>query len=244
LTNPDGKKKLVERILKLFQLGDSSKNQSEAEVFAAIAKARELMAQHDLTDADILAAGTEKAKKVLFTMTQDAVYTRKGRTFAVYDNSVAAAVNEICGTKSYTQSRHSDRNGWTVSRIFYGTEADVAVANALFHALLDTVRRSARETFGTGWSPEHQSYAIGFADRLYHRAVKWRPELALTAHQSTALAVIEKDKNDQIEKWAEKHLPALKTRKPRKRKVQADAYEQGYEDGGTVDLGDPRRRVK
>ena len=44
--NDDAKRKKIERILSLFRLGDSSRNASEAETFAAVSKAQELMAKY------------------------------------------------------------------------------------------------------------------------------------------------------------------------------------------------------
>src|SRR6476620_5609761 len=127
----DARKKQVERVLKLFKLGDASRNANEAEVMLAITKARERMAQYDLTQADLEAYGSEKAKQVAFTITQSVAYTRKGRSFAKYDDYMAWAVNEICGVRHYVQTRFH-AGSWVISRVFYGAEGDVAVANELF----------------------------------------------------------------------------------------------------------------
>lgn len=235
--------KILERILKLFNLGDTSRNQSEAETLAAVTKARQLMAEYDLTEADLRALGTEKAKSVAYVVTQHTAYTRKGRTFAYYDHKVAHAVDAICSTQHYVKTTFVDKKGWYVSRRFYGAEADVAIASALFQVLLDVVRKAARTEYGSGWSPDHQSYAIGFAIRLEERAAVWNPATALGEAQSNALVVISKDKAQQIERWADTKLE-LKSVVYTPKVKKHDAFAQGYEDGANVDLGNPRRRIK
>ena len=40
--------KLINRVVKLFRLGDASRNSSEGELMAAVTKARELMALHNI----------------------------------------------------------------------------------------------------------------------------------------------------------------------------------------------------
>jgi len=239
----DARKKQVERVLKLFKLGDASRNANEAEVMLAITKARELMAQYDLTQADLEAYGSEKAKQVAFTITQSVAYTRKGRSFAKYDDYMAWAVNEICGVRHYVQTRFH-AGSWVISRVFYGAEGDVAVANELFVVLLDTLRRHARQTYGSGWSGQHTSYGLGFANRVYQRAKQWNPATALPEAQSTALMRISQEKSTQIERWANTTLQLKKNKARKLRLASYDAYAQGYEDGANVDLGNPRRRVK
>lgn len=232
------KKKLAERVLKLFTLGEAGRNNSEAEAMAAVTKAREMMLQYNLTLADIEAVGTAKAKKVAIQIVQAPCYTLKQR-FAVYDDYVAAAVEQITDTRSMTQNKWQGHQRYW-QRVFIGTEMDVAVAGELFLVLLDSMRQHARRRFGKGWSKKHTSYSLGFSAQIYQRS-KVDHMLTLPPGDAETVALVLRDKKKATDEWMDKH-----TVKGKVRKVDLDfmAHEAGRADGSLVDLGDPARRMK
>lgn len=232
------KKKLAERVLKLFTLGEAGRNNSEAEAMAAVTKAREMMLEYNLTLADIEAVGTDKAKKVIIQIVQAPCYTLKQR-FAVYDDYIAAAVEQITDTRNMTQNKwFGHQRYW--QRIFVGTEMDVAVAGELFLVLLDSMRQHARRQFGKGWSKKHTSYSLGFSAKIYERA-KVDHVLALPPGDAASVALVLRDKKKATDDWMAKNTVKGKVRRI---KLDGAAHDLGREDGAFVDLGDPKRRIK
>lgn len=234
------KLKIAERVMKLFSLGDATKNQSEAEVQLAITKARELMMEHDLSLADIESLGTSKAKKVVHIITQTPVYTLRQR-FALYDDYIAAAVETITDTENYIRNfwQHSQRY-W--QRVFVGTETDVAVAKELFMVLLDGMRRRARDKYGKGWSKKHIDYCLGYSYALVIKARQaYRDTLPAGDQKSVALAIIA-DKKAARETYTKKLN--LTPGKKRRMRVHADAWAAGEQDGNLVDITAPERGIK
>lgn len=236
------KKTLVEKVLKLFSLGDASRNPNEAEVNAAITRARELMTEHAISDADLLAYGTAKAKKVAILVKDEVAYTLKRGSFAAYDTGIARTVDAICDTHNYVVDSHTP-SGKFISRRFFGAEADVAVAVALFNRLMDTMKNMAKVQYGTRWSTPHSSYCLGLAVRLMNRArelyAKTETMLETTGHTGTALML--RDKRAVVDEHAKKL--GLKTTKPRSQKVDAGAWDRGTQAADSIDLGNPRRRI-
>lgn len=204
------REKLIQRVLKLFKLGDAARNTSEAEVMAAVTKAKQLMLEHDLEMAEVMQrATTEQARAASVVIEYASAYTVKG-SFAQYDSLLAAAVDYICGTRNVTQRYVSGH----ISRLFVGDVTDVRVAAQLFMALLSDMRRHAREYIGRGWSSSHTSYCLGYSYRLYERA---KAEVDVPDPVAAAsVALVRTTKTDAIDRW----LRAQKVEDGKRRKIR------------------------
>lgn len=233
MDNPN-KEKIVERIIKLLTLGGQgavASNSTEQEMEAALTKAKQLMAQHNLSMADVeLKVGQTRADVFRERIREASAYTRKG-SLAYYDKIVAQTVNALCDV---TNLIYTYPNGYR-SMTFIGHEEDVAVAKEIFMIILEAVRAAARRTYGTGWSKSHTSYAIGFASRLYHRA---KAAADLSKPEQDTVALVLYDKNQALKAYMEEeHAKLRKGRKLNTSKLDADAYWTGHRHGASYNLG-------
>lgn len=229
----DGDKaKLLDRIIKLFNLGDEARNSSEEETMAAITKARQLMAEHNISLAEVqMASGSAHAEEIRVAIEECDAYTLRGGRFATYDNGIAFAVDEICGTRNFIRKSRTFA-GTFVSRRFVGDTVDVAVASKLFMILLTDMRKAARRRYGPGWSLTHTSYCDGYAHRIWERS---RQELKLTAHQTQCVALVLRKKDEAINKYC-KDVGVKEARPGRHQRRDYTAMMQGRADGSVVDL--------
>jgi len=227
------KSKILDRIVKLFALGGSGSNTTEAEMMSAVTKARQLMVEHNLTMADIDGIKDKAtAERVAHNINATHAYTRKIRDLARYDLIVGQAVEKLFDVKLVYYSGRSALNGGYSRIRFVGTEIDAAIAVQVFHIILTAVRKAARSTFGKStWSANHEAYAIGYAERIRRRAY----DLA-DARQSDTLALVLYSKKHAIDKFmaAVKYDTTIKSRKPQD--LNSTAYALGYADGGDYNL--------
>ena len=231
------KARVIDRIIKLFNLGDEHRNNNEAEVMAAVTRAKQLMAEHNIAMAEVAqATDATKAEQIRVAVEEHDAYTIKGGRFATYDNYIAFAVDEICGTKNFLR-RTRDYSGQYISRRFVGDAMDAAVAAKLFMILLTDMRKAARRRFGSGWSLTHTSYCDGYSSRVWERS---RQELQLTAAQTTSVALVLRRKEEAIDHYFAE-IGVRPGRRSRGHRRDGYAMAVGRADGNTVDLGAKRR---
>jgi hypothetical protein len=234
--------KLVERIVKLFQkgnyrAGDGQTDTTEAEMMLAISKAKELMAKHAISVAEVQAAldlASGKAHRPRIDINIFTAYTRKIRNLARYDELVAIAVGHLTQTRPLVYQTHT-ADGWYTTMKFVGEEGDVQVAAALFMIFLPIVRKRASAEYGRGkntWSIKHTSYAIGFASRMVARALQQAANM--TPAEQKALVLVTGDKQSAIQAWMDANDVGKSKRKASP--LDADSYHTGYAHGGSIDL--------
>lgn len=242
------REKLIERVVKLFKLGEhkatgGQAGTTEAEMMLAVTKARQLMAQHSIDMAELeLAKGHSLADQMRDRMRQHSAYTRKGTALAIYDHQVARAVAALTDTRMFLQ--HGWADGQTISMMFLGHEDDVAVASELFMIWLQEVRKMTRRVYGGGntWAKQHTSYATGLGMRLIKRAEEM-VTVAPDQQQTWGLVLASKQLAVQTE-WDKllngievfKALTKQKDKKPRARKWDEDALGRGWRDGADFDM--------
>jgi hypothetical protein len=237
----DSKRKHIDRILKLFALGGEDANTTEAETLAAVTKAREMMARHQISMAEIeLAKGAATAQAIQVKIDQYHAYTRKGGTLAQYDLTVAEAVGILCDCRFFlrtTVSRNyrTDKTDKHISVVFMGEEQDVALASELFMIWLQAVRKAARQKYGSGknlWTPQHTAYAVGFGVRMIQRAKD--QVRTLTAEQQKTWALVLRSKAQALNAaWDKLNI---RNEKNRRKELDVQAYSEGYVDGGKFNM--------
>lgn len=232
------RKKLVDKIMKLFALGNASANNVEAETLAAVTKAREMMARHQISMAEIeMAKGASAADAVRIHIQHHRAYTRKVAELAQYDYAVAEAVSIMCDCRWYLNHPIGGDGKKFTSVVFLGDEADVALASELFMIWLQSVRKAARQAFGGGknvWTPQHTSYAVGFGVRLCDRAKEQVRNLNVDEQKTWALVVANKS---QALSRAWDEMVFTKTKERKKKAYDSEAYSKGYLDGGKFNMG-------
>src|SRR6266540_1627307 len=229
---PD-KATIIKRVLKLFDLAQhqatgGQQGTTEAEIHLAMSKARQMMADHDISMAEVKLAGGGKLE---YVVSDHIVYTRKIKDFAEYDYRIARAVNVLTDTEMI----HLSYRGMVLSHLqFIGAETDVAIAAELFHIFLSNARKFARQAYGQKWGKSHTSYCMGFGDRLHQRA---RVLKAPPPGQTMALVLA--SKTAAINQWKEQKQVYQKP--PRKTELDQMAYFAGSMKGNTYDMGHGKR---
>lgn len=225
--------KVLKKIVGLLNLGDRTANVNEAEVEAAVSKAKQLMVEHAISPDEINAFKEPLSRRAQERMRANVIYTRKG-ALAHYDYRAAHATASVTGTRwfrkltdSLTTSAH-----WT-SIVFVGTEHDVAVATELFFILLETVRRRSRQQYGSKWGKRHTDYAMGFSWRLEDRAAQDVP-----VTQSTALVLA--DKSTAVTHYYQQFIdPDKPSFDVRTGDITSKEFARGWQDGAHESL-DPK----
>jgi len=231
------KQKVIDRILKLFRLGSQDANQNENELLLAVTKARQMMAEHQISMADIeLAKGKDKASRIEVIITEHTAYTRSGGTLAKYDHAVAAAVGIMTDTQSVLSKTRWTNGKTTISMNFIGDDGDAQLAVALFPIWLSTVRAMAYRIYGSGknaWSAQHTAYAVGVGTRMYERAREATKHLSPDQQQTWGLVVA--SKTEALARY--KQEKGITRAKPRKEKsLDSEAFLKGLLDGERVDM--------
>jgi hypothetical protein len=226
---PTGKRdKLINRVVKLFRLGDAQRSHTtEGELLAAVTKARELMALHNIAMVEVEGQLDEtKVNQLRIRVKEHSAYTRKGK-FANYDHPIMTAVSILTDTEVYMQNSAGYQ-----SAIFVGDETDAHIAGELYLVLLPSLRRFTRKSCGNGWSRDHTDYALGFGRRVIERS---KDIIKLSKQQEQSMALVVTKKKDALTHYM-KGLMLTPTKRPRYRH-NSERYSQGYEDGSKMDLG-------
>ena len=218
--------KLIDKIVKLFRLGDVSRSHTtEGELLSAMSKAKELMAVHNIAMVEVEGQLDEtKVNELRIKVKEHSAYTRKGK-FARYDHPIMTAVSILTDTEVYLSSK-----GGYQSAMFVGEEIDAHVAGELYMVLLPSLRRFTRQACGTGWSAGHTDYALGFGTRVVERA---REQVQLNKQQAQSMALVRTKKKDALSQYM--NNLALTPGKPRKRHY-SQQYADGYKDGTKMNL--------
>ena len=224
--------KLIDRVVKLFRLGDAERsNTTEGELLAAVTKARELMALHNIAMVEVEGKLDEsKVSELRVTIKEHSSYTRKGK-FARYDHPIMQAVSILTDTEVYMQNSAGYQ-----TCMFVGDETDAHIASELYTVLLPSLRRFTRAACGKGWSRLHTDYALGFGRRVVERA---KQHIEINKQQQESMALVVTKKKDALSSYMN-GLKLSVAKRPRTRHY-SEQYHQGYADGTKMDLGHERR---
>jgi hypothetical protein len=219
------REKLVDKVVKLFRLGDASRSHTtEGELLAAITKARELMSLHNISMVEVEGSLDEtKVNELRIKVKEHSAYTRKGK-FAAYDHPIMTAVSVLTDTRVYLKTN----NGYQ-SCMFVGDETDAHIAGELYTVLLPSLRKFTRQECGPGWSKYHTDYAIGFGRRVSERA----QESLKKEESNQSMALVVTKKKEALSQYMNK----LQLSSVRRRSRQySNEYYKGYRDGTKMNL--------
>lgn len=242
-TSDDKRAALIRKITALFRLAEhkaqpGQQGTSEAEVLAAVTKAKELMIRHAISEAMVQEAidvDADRQHEPRWTINTHAAYSRKMKNLAYYDEIVSWCVGVLTGTEPLMYRSRGYDGKWYVQLRFVGAEGDVQVAAELFMIFLQALRDRTAGKMGRGknvWGRLHTSYAIGFAQRMLDRA---REEMrSLTREEAATMALVVRTKEDAIAVW--KKEQAIGKGKARRISLDGMAHHQGYVDGADFSL--------
>jgi len=153
---------IINKLQKIMNLADPSRNPSPNEVENAMRAAKRLMAEHNLSMADIPKA--ESTKKHQEVKECEGYYG----VIRKWEYTLFHAINELCMVKHFviTHGSYCKRK-----IIFVGTEANTQMAIQIHRILLRMVKQYAKEFAGSALNHgPYNSYAYGFVTRLWQRA--------------------------------------------------------------------------
>jgi hypothetical protein len=219
------REKLIDKVVKLFRLGDASRSHTtEGELLAAITKARELMALHNISMVEVEGSLDEtKVNELRIKVKEHSAYTRKGK-FARYDHPIMSAVSILTDTKVYLKNHNGHQ-----SCMFVGAEIDAHIAGELYTVLLPSLRKFTRSECGSGWSKYHTDYAMGFGRRVVERA----QTLIDKEKSNKSMALVLTKKNEALSQYMNKL--ELSPARHQNRSVSSEFY-KGYKDGSKMNL--------
>lgn len=220
--------KLIEKIRKLFRLGDAARNSSEGEVMNALEAAKRLMAENNISMAEVARETTKEGVNKNWNPARKVAAGQSGKKqhIAIFENTLFQAVGKLTGTQPIR---------FGTMMVFFGEENDVAIAEALYQALLGSLRACSRSVIGAGWTPSHRQYAEGFTDAIWSRACA---SAAPSAASDGTMALVLASKSTWLDAQLKLAFPNLKSLPSAKPKGKQDpfAYSAGHSDGKKVDL--------
>jgi len=153
----EGRDKVLERVRKLMQLGDRSKNPSRAEAESALRRAAELMAKWNIESHEV--EGPAPGDYCL-----EVVVNRAGRV--PEERWIASILDQFFFVKVIVEDRKGRHR-----LMLYGTEVNVLAAELVWHLLLRTFRdlwADHRRGYGVGRRAQRPFY-VGLAEGLSNR---------------------------------------------------------------------------
>lgn len=215
---------IMDRIRKCLNLSDLSKGATEAEAAAALAAAKKLMAEHNLSMSDV------EVKEEASHGANEAMDGLKRKDHPVWEQYMARVADNLFGTKHYFTWALSAK-GQQVRRVkFVGTGQDAHVAAEAYTILVDMVWGMAYAHSYAG--KEHKSYCTGVATTLYERSKDSIKEATPAQEErGRGIMVIKNQVIDQ-------HLNKLGLRPMRRSNpsVNSAAYAHGKVDGRGVNM--------
>ena len=215
-----------DKIRKLLALAQSPE---EGEAKAALLRARELMAKHKLTEADLKESGKQKVRRVMTDIT-----CSKRRDPWLIALSVNIATHYCCvgygSHKKWYQTQHIG---------FIGLEDDVEICAAIFNYAVDCINAGIKavKKEHVGYDPLYikqqcDSYGYGFVNGI-NAAFKGQDE-EKRGEWGLVLAVPQ-EVQEATQNFQEKHFKSRS-----EDAIDPHAYAQGYEHGKEFD---PARRL-
>lgn len=219
------KDKLIEKIQKMLNLGDPSRNSYENEVQNALRLAKKLMAENDISMAEVQAIGGKR----------EAIYDFESRdahsgSLSGWEMYVAPVVALVTSTKVMRKRKYDGKS----TIIFCGTPTDVAIAVEMYSIIHRMVKgRAAVYSNPSENHTAYRSYAEGFVQSLWEKAQEKIDLEDESKNKSYALVVASKSK--ELDAWYRKSFK-LKTSLAKRGRVDTKAFSTGRVDGEKVSL--------
>lgn len=220
------KLEIIDKIMKLLNLGDETRNSNPHERDLAAKKAAQLMAEYSI---DFIDLKEGKAKSYSFMKEEVQGYGFHENT---WEAILASGVARIMDCKVITRDwRHEE--GWYI--IFVGTKSDIELAVFFFKYLRRTINRMA-EVSSTK-KASRDSYCYGMILTIKQRLEElFRQKEELIPSNCRDLVIIKKD--DLNEAFKEM-FPNTRRSHLRTSNKDYHAYVKGLEDGKNIPLNRP-----
>jgi hypothetical protein len=213
------RQEILDKIKKLFALGDSSRNPNEGEVKTALAMAQKLMTENNLSLSEI---DFEEKNKERIAEEK----TNMKQTISFWERKLAYMVAVLFDCEAIINNGYYRSRGW----IFLGIEEEAKLAKECYEYLNNNLRLLAN------FMSKHKlQFYEGITDRLQERI---NEEIRLrTPKETSKCTAIICLKNKLIETYKETKMKL--TNEPYKRPIidmNSEDYTKGYIAGGSLDL--------
>lgn len=236
--------KMIERIKALLALGDSSRNDSEGEVSAAMKKVQELLEKHNLDISEISATDPDAKKKLGEDIVDEIAKEFRKSSMSTWEKALASMVGEATETKPYLNIQHvpGTASGKIVKIRFIGAIWDVAVAKEMYIYLHKKIKGLSIKHYPDSM-PNQRNYMEGCCIRLQER-IREQNKLfkeQQTQNQGFALMII--NKKDAIETYCANKLKLKESRHGSfgQGQFNNEAYQRGIIDANKFDIGNEKR---
>lgn len=226
--------KVIDRIKKLLAMTGNA-GASEAEAAFAAERAQEMIAEHNIAQAELGATGADKIGMAYGLVTNSRPWRR----------TIAIPLAELYFCKyAFAYQRDWGKSSGKDTHIFCGTTDNTTVANMMFTYLCLTVDRLASKGLRSVPTHQRKGYKTSFkaacayrlATRLYDKRKKSEeaPTVTQTGTTLPALASLYKRQLAKVEDYmADKTKPA---RKSSSKPTNARGYHDGRAAGDTIEL--------
>lgn len=218
------KDKIIDRIKKLFALGDKNRNPNEGEVKSALRKAKQLMKHYNLSLSEL---ELDKQKEDII---QENV--QGSRYISFWERKLARMVAKLFNCDCIINSGYFSR-GW----IFVGFEAEAKLASQCYQYLVNVIKIMANI-----YATKKLEFYAGITDRLQERIDE---EIKLNTPQETSKCkAIVCCKNKLIENYKKNQMKLTQERRknPNINTISID-YFIGKIKGDELDLQN-REKIK
>lgn len=207
---------IIDKIRKLFALGDKTRNPNEGEVKTALSMASKLMKEHNLTLGEI---DLEKQKENI-----GKEYTQSKKSISFWERKLARTVGKLFDCDNILFASY--KRCWA----FIGFKEEAKLATQCYE-YLDNILR----TMANAYAKNKLDFYAGITDRLQERVDE---EIKLRTPQETSkCTAIVCCKDKLIKTWEKKNLKLTVEHRsiPKTNNVSPDYY-KGYLAGGNLDL--------
>lgn len=212
---------LLQRIRACFNLGSERANTTEAEMATAVAMAKKLMAEHNLSEAEVMVTQPEGAAGPIVEEAVAETYSKP----APYEGYLAVAVG-------YLFDVHPLQVGKVIK--FFGLPSDLELAVEVFRILREEINKMAKTAADeNGYTPrENFHYRSGIAVTLMKRCKEQAAGLTDEQQEKCRGLVVVKDQ------LIKRHIAEKVGRiaPGRTRQAGTEAFAQGRQDGHQVSL--------
>jgi len=168
----DNLDKIITKLQKILNIGDSNKNNSLEEVNSAMLLANKLLKKHGLSMADIMTK-EEISDGSNYSIMEGSASKFKCSKIPGWMTMLVSATNSLTDTRSiYISKKPKGSNYGEIDIIFVGIETDVQIAIELFNFLRTTVNKlsSAHKTEVKGNHTVWRSFATGCSKVILERS--------------------------------------------------------------------------
>lgn len=217
------KSSMIDKIMKLLELGKDDNGAHDGEREAANNMAAKLMAKHSIDFADL------RTGKKTFDFTKQRVKAMDD-FYCQWEGHLAYGLATAFDCKVVHWGM---KGNWEIE--FFGTKSDIEISIFFYSHLRRTIGRKAELAYRS--KKDVETYATGMVLTINARLLDlYKRRQEVMESDSRALVIV---KTDGVNDYMKAEVPALRTIKSRKVDASSDAFRNGRADGHNVNISRP-----